>query len=314
MKVAVDVGAICSKKYFGTYTFTENFVQALQKYDRVNKYLYYSFCFSNQISSVIKLPSNLFSFWGMFDDVVLVLNQQPPRLTRGKIISFSHGLSYRYFPELYSKNDVARLEKQLSEMIKRADIIVVSSQKVKDELSTMYQYIEKRVMVLPFGIPFDMENKVRVVKSVKLKDKQKYFLYVGMDHVIKNVEFIKKVFNEFIQDENYKNYELKIISDNISRVELKKLYQNATALLTASHYESFNFPVLEALVNDCPVIGLKSAIIPEMKEFVNICDNNIDNFVSKMKIVCYKKQVINHKKLINIFSWKKYIEELVKFF
>ena len=64
-----------------------------------------------------------------------------------------------------------------------------------------------------------------------------------------------------------KNKKVGIVLENY-KVNLK--ISNATALLTASHYESFNFPVLEALSQGCPVIGLKSAIIPEFKPYVNL--------------------------------------------
>jgi glycosyltransferase involved in cell wall biosynthesis len=102
---------------------------------------------------------------------------------------------------------------------------------------------------------------------------------------------------------------IKIFS-NPSREKLKKLYQQATALLTASFYESFNFPVLEGLSCGCPVVGLKPAIIPEMKQFVHLADDEED-FLSHMKnITMGKIKKIDQKKLSQIFSWKKYVEQL----
>ncbi|MDO9028782.1 MAG: glycosyltransferase, partial [Candidatus Roizmanbacteria bacterium] len=102
--------------------------------------------------------------------------------------------------------------------------------------------------------------------------------------------------------------------------KLKKLYQKATALLTSSYYESFNFPVLEALSQKFPVIGLTSAIIPEFETYVNLA-NNVEEFVEKMKKITKKPNVqsINlpagrQGQLYKKFNWKNYVKNLVKLY
>ena len=186
-------------------------------------------------------------------------------------------------------------------MVKRSDKIIVSSIKVKNELSSMYRYIEGKIIVLPFGIPYDM-------KKSKQNKRKKYFLYVGMDHPIKNIEFIKNAFTEFIKNKKYADFKLYILTKNISRKKLKKLYQKAAALLTSSHYESFNFPVLEALSQRCPVIALKSSIIPEMTKYVNLAEN-MSEFISLMdRLIKNKTNGIDISSLKKQFNWKNYAE------
>jgi glycosyltransferase involved in cell wall biosynthesis len=245
-------------------------------------------------------------------DVFLALNQALPIYASGKIISFCHGLSYHFFPQYYSKKDVVRLNRQLKEMIKRSDKIIVSSKKVKDEITSINQSIDSRIVVLPFGIPYDMSNTDTTLgRPYQSRNaKNKYFLFVGNNQPIKNINFIKQAFNSFKRDKKYKDFKLKILTNNISRERLKDYYQDATALLTASHYESFNFPVLEALSLGCPVVGLKSAIIPELKSYVNVADN-LDEFIEKMKKITKKPTVQLINQLHVKFNWNNYVKNLV---
>jgi len=307
MKISVDGGALNPKnsQRFGTSVFSENLVTALKLYDKKNQYYIYTFG---------NLKPKLFWLKGRISieefinkkAVFLALNQAIPLYVSGKIISFCHGLSYYFYPQYYSKKDCSRLNKQLKEMIKRSDKIIVSSVKVKKELVSINRLIDTKIFVLPFGIPFDM-------KSGGTKKKKKYFIFVGMDHPIKNINFIKKVFNEFKKNKKYNDYKLYILTKNVTRQKLRKLYQQATALLTSSHYESFNFPILEALSQGCPVIGLKSAIIPELKPYVNLV-KNLDEFVENMKKIPKKPTVQSINRLYTKFNWENYVKNLVKLY
>jgi glycosyltransferase involved in cell wall biosynthesis len=330
MKVAIDGGGLCAKadQRFGNYAFTKNLVEAISRYDHKNKYILYSFCDKpkwlktnyqieyQEIRPLIgwlKLWISLRE-WQTGSDVFLGLNQSFPK-TKAKKIAFSHGLSFYHYPELYP-DSYKKLSQQLNSILKESEFVVVTSKKVKDELLRINKNIASKTKVLLPGIPFDMETQSRK----KLK-KENYFLFVGMKHPIKNIDFIIKTVANFNQRYK-KNYELYLVGNfdinsstiksfsNLSREKLKKMYQQATALLSASFYESFNFPVLEGLSCGCPVIGLKSAIIPEMKQFVHLADDEED-FLSHMKNITRGKiKKIDQKKLSQIFSWKKYIEQL----
>ncbi len=307
MKISVDGGALNQKndRHFGTAVFSENLVKSLQLYDKENQYSIYTF--DNLKPKLFWLKGRVsFEEFKQKKDIFLALNQAVPLYTSGKVISFSHGLSYRFYPGLYSDSDVIRLNNQLKEMIKRSDKIIVSSEKVKKELLLVNKSIDSKIIILPFGIPFDM-------KKSKQNKRKKYFLYVGMNHPIKNIDFIKKAFDEFKKNKKYTDFKLYILTKNISRKELKKYYQQATALLTASHYESFNFPILEALSQGCPVIGLKSAIIPEFKPYVNLA-NNTEEFVKNMAKVSIKPNVQLINQLYKKFNWKNYVNNLVKLY
>jgi glycosyltransferase involved in cell wall biosynthesis len=335
MDISIDAGGFCtdSKHKYGNYTFTDNLIQALLKYDLKNKYSLYSFCsapFDLHLKSNWQyktlLPRKL---WLKFrvsleetlhkHDIFLALNQAVPLYSRSQIISFSHGLSYYFFPQYYRESFI-RLSLQLTPMIQKSKYIIVSSKKVKDEMKTVYPDY-KNVIVLPFGIPFDMNEPVT-------RSNKPYFLYVGMNHPIKNINFIIKAFKRFNKSYGNNKYKLILVGthdiysnklDNIqvltteSRTELKKLYAEASCYLTASLYESFNIPVLEALSQNCPVIGLKSAIIPEMEKYVKTV-NNMEEFIIAMKDTVVSQKDISINNLTREFSWENYVRKLLKLY
>ena len=322
MQIGIDAGALCGAR-FGTNIFTQNIIKALMDYDNKNKYILYSFC-DKPKNLILKdnykykklLPKKL---WMSFrvslaemlnsSDVFLSLNQATP-YTKAKIISFSHGLSFMKY-----KNSYNRLKNQLDTMIKKSKYIIVSSEKVKAEMLN-YGALENQIRIINFGIPYDF------IKSITRKP-QKYFLFTGINYPIKNIDLVVKCFQKFSEeiDESYKlflitnlnkEYSNKNIYQikNISRKKLKEMYANAAAYLSASYYESFNFPVLEALSQRCPVIALKSSIIPEMTKYVNLAEN-MSEFISLMdRLIKNKTNGIDISSLKKQFNWKNYALQL----
>jgi len=321
VKVSLDGGAFCANREsrFGNYIFSLNLIQALDAFDRENHYSIYSFC---EKPNELKLQDKTIykqlaprKLWMQFrvsleervnkQDVFLALNQAIPS-TSARIITFSHGLSFHYYKNLYP-DSYDSLIRQLRIMNERSAYIVVSSEKVKKEFESILQN-DARIVIIPFGVPLDF-------LTYSKKKRKKYFLYVGMKHPVKNPEFMAKAFSEFKKDSHFKNYELiQVEKSKLSRRELRALYQEAAGYLTTSLYESFNFPVLEALSQNCPVVGLRSAIIPEFDDFVTIADN-MQDFVSAMKeIASGSSKTIDRTKLKKKFSWQTYVKKLTKLY
>lgn len=342
MKVSIDGGGLCAQTStkFGNYTFTKNIIQALLKYDQRNYYSIYSFCtipFDLQLSSYWKykilLPTRLWmkvrvSIEEYLDrkDIFLGLNQAIPLFTKAKVISFSHGLSYYYFPHLY-RESYARLTTQLVPMVKNSQYIVVSSEKVKAEMKEAYPWY-KHVVSIPYGIPFDMSYDTSAVRSYNARE-GKYFLFVGMSHPIKNIRFLVNSFLKFRSLKKYKNFRLILVGpreiknsskngiqviQEICREDLKKLYGGAASYLTASLYESFNLPVLEALSQNCPVIGLSSAIIPEFQPYVTHIKHKDDFVRSMIEAAEGNAKNIDVKRIHKTFSWERYVKKLLQLY
>lgn len=321
MKISVDGGALNQKvdQRFGTAVFSENLIRSLQLYDEQN--IYHIYTFKNLKPKIFWMKGRVsLEEIKVNKDIFLALNQALPLYASGKIINFCHGLSYHFFSKYYPEKYRARLNRQLNEMIKRSDKIIVSSQKVKKEITSIYQDIEKKVVVLPFGIPYDM-----LTHQIH-KDKDRYFLFVANNQKIKNADFIVDSFiSSKLHDQGYKLYMIGDWKDHedidkgivslgsVSRKKLSTLYQKATALLTSSFYESFNFPVIEALSQGCPVIGLKPAIIPELRTYVNMSKNQKE-FIKNMKTIKIKPDKVLIGKLRTTFNWKKYVKNLVRLY
>lgn len=333
MRISIDGGALCSQveDRFGNYIFSQNLIQALAQYANEHHYFVYSFCekpsWLRKSTSLTYAQSRSSIFWlqGRIsieeiirqNDIFLALNQSIPLLTPSRIITFSHGLSFCFFRQFY-QDSYQELKKQLDTMVKKSQYIIVSSAKVKSEIVSLYRIDTDLIKVLPYGVPFDMLETTHLKAARK-----KFFLFVGMDHPIKNTDFIISTFENFRKDRKFQDYKLYLVGNfNISnhknihcfkslkRTELAKLYRQAAAYLTASYYESFNLPVLEALSQGCQVIGLTSAIIPELEEYV-LTSTNEEEFVKTMKDVAIgKTKRIPFEKLKDQFYWRNYVKEL----
>ena len=332
MKISLDGGAICTNKdlHFGNYTFTKNLLAAIKQYDRENNYIVYSFCakpiwlrLNNNIKFKSLIPKTLWlstrvSLEEMREkkDIFLALNQAIPLSVSSRVISFSHGLSYYFFPGFYPDSFYA-LKDQLDPMINKSRYILVASRRVKIEMKKLYPNYQNFVTI-NYGVPFDMLD-YRPVK------RQKYFMFVGMNHKIKNIDLIIKAFRQLKRHPEFSDYKLYLIGNlkqfeeklngiitytEISREQLKKLYAEAAACLTASYYESFNFPVLEALAQNCPVIGLRNAIIPEFKDYVFQADDETGFLKQMIEIHKFKNLKSYRQEVLKRFSWKKYIAKL----
>ncbi len=343
MNIAIDAGGLCVDQGYGNYIFTINFLHAVADFDRTNKYTAYTFCnqtpYQNTTLSYKKIFPKLgfmkvrVSFEEMFHKktIFLGINQALPFFTQGKIIAFSHGLSFIHYPNFY-KNDFSSLKSQLDDYLKKSNIIVTSSDKVKEDLYKYFPKAKNRIFTLLPGLPYDFQ-------SYKPKKRRKYILFVGMNHKIKNVDQIVKLFFEFKKKEAFKDYLLYLVGEfeefaakdirifrKINRQKLKHIYQEAAVYVAMSHYESFNFPVLEALSQHCPVVALESAVIPEMKKYVYIAKNDeqLISLLKKVVILNEVKNPVNFQRdpstslrfaqddteLRKTFSWEKYIMRL----
>lgn len=333
--ISIDGGALCSQhnERFGTYSVTVNLLRALGTYDTTNAYSVYTFCQRHKTLYNIKSPNIAFQTlrpaqgWMKYrvslaelmqkHDIFLALNQALPLYARGKRIVFCHGLSFYYHPDLYT-NIATKLQEQMSQYLRHADHIVVSSRRVRKELQHILPTKNTpEVHVLPFGIPFELQ-------TYEKKAREPFFLHVGSNQQIKNKDFLIDTFLQYINTKRHRTYKLYIVgakrSDIIhpdiiflphtSAEKLKDLYQRATAYLTCSLYESFNFPVIEAISQRCPVIGLKSALIPEHTDFVYTARDQKEMLDYMKKVSTGRRKSIDIAVFEGLFSWQEFVRKL----
>lgn len=338
MKVAIDGGALCAAPghQFGTYRFTNELLQALSLYG-THEYTVYSFCEVPEKDRYAKLHYRAVrpSFgWMKFrlpfvlsqdkPDVFFAVNQVVPMGFQGMKIVFSHGLSFYFYPDYYP-SDYQRLQNQLDAYVKEADTIIVSSEMVKEELQRIAPLSRVPVVALPFGLfAKEPEATQKGGKQDSLKRQpDPYFIYVGSDQPIKNVSGLIHAFTEFRKAN--KTMQCKLLLVGINRRDLpagveqmpfadyqklQKLYANAAAYVSCSYYESFNYPVLEALQNGCPVIALKTAITPEQEPFVQMADTIEELSFLMEKAAQGAFEMKNAPEIGKVFDWERYVKKL----
>jgi glycosyltransferase involved in cell wall biosynthesis len=258
--------------------------------------------------------------------VFLALNQALPYYTPAKIIAFSHGAAPLFFPTLYPDSH-QKLKQQTQIILNQSRFVIVGSKKIQQEMVSQFGLTARtarKLIVLPYGIG-------QLFLDAKPQYKRKnLLLFVGSNHPIKNLAFLLSCFKELIKDSHYSNYKLALLG--ISSRELKredqsnsqiiplghlpytqliKYYQEASCLLSASHYESFNLPILEALSQNTPVVATKSAVIPELEEYVNTCPSEAAAFLKLLKKTLATHKPVNLSKLKAKFNWESYVKKLI---
>jgi glycosyltransferase involved in cell wall biosynthesis len=249
-------------------------------------------------------------------DIFIGLNQSLPVYTPARTIVISHGLSFTFFPDCY-KNEYKRLTSQLRSYTKRADHIIVSSERVRGELHELGFPVKGTVHVLPFGIPF-------LYQTYTKKNRQPFFLSVSSGQSVKNLALLIDTFYRFTKLSARKDIYLYIVGTGYQRSptdrirfipylspqKLKSYYQKALAYVSTSLYESFNYPVCEAISQRCPVVALESALIPEYSPFVTSVSSR-DELVAKMiEKEYYKEPYIDYTFFEQTFSWEQFVKHL----
>lgn len=337
--IAIDGGALTNtaEKQFGTYTITRELLLALGRVDHENLYTIYT-----MEDSSLKLPGN-FTFKKISPaigfmpyrvsldllihnaDCFIAINQALPLIPSVKVIALSHGLSFTKFPQLYLDSQES-MRRQINTIVQKAHKILVSSRSVARSFNDIYG-AEKSIEILPFGIPHDF------LKTEKKYKRKKFILFVGMAHPIKNIPFIINAFKVFSQTAlgaSYKlilvgvgKHQLSLDQDLINKViciphtrdtgELRQCFAEASCVVTASLYESFNMPILEALSQDTPVVATPSAVVPELAPYVYIAQPDTTSFARQIE----KAVTQPHKKtagLSTLFNWDSYAKKLMRFY
>jgi glycosyltransferase involved in cell wall biosynthesis len=340
LNISIDGGALTKEqnKQYGNYVFTRELVAAFEKFDKANNYTLY---LQNEVDYFprlkkkvikpkvgwLKLGISLAEFVNP-QNVFLAINQALPFYTKAKKIVFCHGLAPIIYPELYP-DSADKMRAQIDNMLKNADKIVVGSQRLKNGLNDIIGVGKSRakIEVINYGV-----GDIFLQTTNRFKRK-KFLLYVGSNHPIKNLRFIFQAFLEFGKLPNYQNYKLilagvnkssvaipkeieqkTIVFEHLTQMELYKLYNETKCLVSASLYESFNLPVLEALSQNTMVVATSSAIIPELEKYVQIAANSPTEFSQTIKLAIEDPLTTNLSELKKQFSWQTYVKKLISLY
>ncbi|MBU0767151.1 glycosyltransferase family 4 protein [Patescibacteria group bacterium] len=210
----------------------------------------------------------------------------------------------------------------LSRAVRKAKKIITVSNFTYDQLMHVYgKRATKKASVIYEGVselfyPQDEDVQKRVCEKFGLQ--KPFFLYVGNAKQHKNVQMLLDAFAALednskelvlvcggseIKDLNIPNNV--IMLRNVSDDELPALYSAAICFVTASLYEGFGLPIVEARACGCPVIASCTSAIPEVAgSGAILIKPTYENFKNALK---------NHPEKtdtsVSSFSWRKAADE-----
>lgn len=261
----------------------------------------------------------------------------PPFAPKNSIVSILD-LSYVYFPELFTKGDLLKLNKWSKYSVNKAKKILTISQSSKNDIIKEYKVSSEKVSVVYPGImnlgsknSLNMENL-----SKKYEITGPYILFVGTLQPRKNVARLIEAFSKLDSETSLvivgkKGWQFEEILaapakfgvesrvkflHNVTSEDLPSFYRNAELFVLPSLYEGFGLPVLEAMQLDCPVITSDISSLPEAggDAALYFDPKNVDDIRDKMQKVLNdkdlrKKMIEKGKDQVKKFSWEKSAKE-----
>lgn len=202
----------------------------------------------------------------------------PARCAR---VATVHDVSFLLVPELGHPRLVSFLRAVVPRMLRTADALITVSESVQQDLLRLYRVAPDRVYAIPHGVAFPFvphqpQHARPVIASLGIREP--YVIAVGTVEPRKGYPVLLQAVERAA--ENIPDLQLVIVGAtgwlaepieraleeaqqrgrvfrlrHISDQTLAALYSAAAAFVTASFYEGFNFPLLEALACGAPAIA-----------------------------------------------------------
>jgi len=309
----------------------------------------------NNFSNIVVKPKKGFlKFWLPLSflvkryDCYLGLSQALPWFHPFRSIVFIHDLAYEVYPECFI-DCYDKISAQTKKAALESDKIIVFSSQTVSDLKRLYNINEGKIKIIKQGVDLQFrlvepEVSFRVVKKYNLPEK--FFLYVGAFKKIKNIPFLIKGFCHFAK-RNKKKYRLVLcgsdywLDDDIGRVikkekaerivinlgylpdnDLVGLYNRAAGFVSASLYEGFGQPVLEAASCGClPIVSDILTHRENLKQDGIYFDldkkEDLSGVLEKVANMSMKEKEERSKALVaraGKFKWSNFVEKLLKVF
>ncbi len=224
-------------------------------------------------------------------DVVFSPTHYVPRFVATARVMSIMDLSYLEFPQMFRAKDLHQLVHWTAYSVRHAAKILTISEFSKDAIIKAYGVEPTRIAVTYPGIT--MNSELRTQNSSVLEKyhiNRRYILSVGTLQPRKNYNRLIEAFSRLVkQEKGFEDVELVIVGkkgwlyeeifkaprqfgvqDRVKFLEfvpdadLAELYRNARCFALPSLYEGFGLPVLEAMVNKCPVVVSNVSSLPEI--------------------------------------------------
>ena len=244
--------------------------------------------------------------------------------SRIKRVTTVHDMNYYAIPEYYPAK--VALKRKLEKSLKKVDHIITISQNSQKDICNYLNVPKEKISVIYHGV--ERNNKTKAVSLPPMP----YVLYVGARNKYKN--FVKCLEAFSLLREKYRDIflcctgipptkaELAFLREQrvedyvkfyqASDEELRFLYQNALFFIFPSLYEGFGMPILEAMINHCPVVLSDTSCFPEIAQDAGLYFNpeDIEDMYDKMCLMVENEElriglVAKGNERAKDFSWEK---------
>jgi glycosyltransferase involved in cell wall biosynthesis len=259
-----------------------------------------------------------------------------PYLTRKdtQYITVIHDLAF------YRGNEVSKYVKfifnlSLKIAIKKADIIIVVSQSIKEELIEKCNIEPNKIKV----IYNSLDKKYLLSKNINtniILDKynikpQKYILSVATLHKRKNIPALISAFEQI--SERFPDLKLVLVggmgneqrakltrhtniifTGYVSDEEIPPLYKNALLYVFPSLYEGFGIPLIEAQASNCPVICSDIPVFREVAgDAAEFCSPTAQGILEKIELLINNQERRDYLTQLGLENIKRFsIDKIVQ--
>ena len=244
-----------------------------------------------------------------------------------------YDMIHELFPQYFSASDKTSQNKSRL-LANAAQIIAVSNNTKKDILKFFPNISEEKITVVYHGFSRENENDVEVTLP------KQFVLFVGNRENYKNFDFFLEAIQETLRNDNELylvcaggnpfrsdekalikslNLEGKVLQRNFLDTELNSYYQQALCFVFPSIYEGFGIPIMESMINNCPIILTNNSCFPEVAGEAALYYelNNKADLKEKVEAFVYNEEL--RRKYANLgsqrvkaFTWEKAADECLQ--
>lgn len=249
-----------------------------------------------------------------------------------KSLATVHDIAFLHFPQFYSlKSKIWYKLIRTKNLLKRINQLIAVSEFTKKDLIQTLKLPENKITKIYPGIPplQIIENFQEIKTTYQLPEK--YFLTLSTIEPRKNLRRTIQAFQIFSQ--KHPEYQLIIAGNSNSKIfqtenlqtnsQIKfigfipenhkyQLIKNSQALIYASLFEGFGFPILEAQQVKTPVITSQNSSMPEVaeKSAIFIDPYSINSIASGIEKSQHQKT--SPSKNLGKFSWEDSAQKIIK--
>jgi glycosyltransferase involved in cell wall biosynthesis len=308
--IAIDASRCTAKRLTGTENYAIELIRALIRHNTQHQLTLYFrdtpspdlFPASSQVSYKI-IPFRCAwthlrfaaALWHDRPDVTFVPAHTLPFAFPGHAVVTVHDLGFKYFPEAHPARQRLYLDGTTRYSARRASIILADSQATADDLTKFYCTLNEKIRVVYPGIEKSVSNTTVDIRQ-KYKLPERYFLFIGTLQPRKNIARIAQAYQQWkiahpddtaglvlaggkgwLYDPAWiADIEGVYLPGYIDDADKGALYANALALVFATLYEGFGFPVIEAMHNGTPIIASSTSSLPELVGDAGLLVNPLD--------------------------------------